>query len=283
MLGGYPQISRTDLQGSHLFFQKVRRLYASPPPSPPPPPEQGKDKEKGNSPPTPTPELLERGLDVGAGIGRVTSALLSRLCITVDVVESQPAFAAQVPLQRMRGPGRLGDVYVCGIEEWLPKGVEGGMHGGMGGEMEGEMKGEMKGEGEGKGEKRQYDLVWAQWCLGYLRDEVLVTFLSKLSGRRGGSAGTDEGDGNNKGYLKKGGWIIVKENVSTSVAEGKDVKSETVDVFDELDSSVTRSDATFRRCFQEAGLRVVRSELQKGFEKGLLPVKFYALRVEEGG
>ncbi|KAG7005653.1 hypothetical protein G7Y79_00018g044600 [Physcia stellaris] len=213
MLGGYPQISRTDLQGSYLFFQKIRQLYPPPPPlslSPPPPP--------------PNQELLERALDIGAGIGRVTSSLLSRLCATIDVVEAQAAFAAQVPLQRMRGPGRVGDVYVVGIEEWEPKRKE-----------------------------RQYDLVWAQWCLGYLRDEALIAFLSKLSGRRG-----RDGDG-------EGG------------------ESETVDVFDELDSSVTRSDATFRRCFREAGLRVVRSELQKGFEKGLLPVRFYALRVEEGG
>lgn len=247
----------------------MRKLHPYSPSALSSPAPNDEDDDKGSS----SPALLERGLDIGAGIGRVTSGLLSRLCMTTDVVEPQAAFAAQVPLQRMAGPGALGEVYVCGIEEWVPLNMEGQMGGTR--------------EGETGGKRRQYDLVWAQWCLGYLRDEALVTFLRNLSGRRDGRAGIGEGEGEGRGdregYLKQGGWIIVKENVSTTVVEGKDGKSETVDVFDELDSSVTRSDATFRRCFHEAGLRVVRSELQKGFEKGLLPVRFYALRVEEGG
>jgi len=65
---------------------------------------------------------------------------------------------------------------------------------------------------EGSGELK-YDLIWNQWCLGHLTDTQLVTYLEKCQ----------------KG-LKKEGWIIVKENLSTS---GEDV-------FDETDSSVTR-------------------------------------------
>ncbi|KAF7513815.1 hypothetical protein GJ744_007866 [Endocarpon pusillum] len=41
------------------------------------------------------------------------------------------------------------------------------------------------------------------------------------------------------------------------------------DIYDELDSSVTRTDAKFRHLFAEAGLEVVRSESQTGFPKGL--------------
>ena len=57
---------------------------------------------------------------------------------------------------------------------------------------------------------------------------------------------------------------------------------ETLDVYNELDDSLVRADTIFRRCFHDAGLKVMKSELQKGFERGLLPVKFYALRVDCG-
>jgi hypothetical protein len=58
-----------------------------------------------------------------------------------------------------------------------------------------------------------YDLIWNQWCLGHLTDEQLVEYFKKC------------GDA-----LKEGGFVIVKENLSS----GED------DVFDEVDSSVTR-------------------------------------------
>lgn len=77
--------------------------------------------------------------------------------------------------------------------------------------------------------------------------------------------------------------MVIKKTVSTTMKkEGEAMGKETLDVYDELDSSVTRSDANYRRCFHEAGLKVMRSELQKGFERGLLPVRFYALRVDAG-
>lgn len=59
----------------------------------------------------------------------------------------------------------------------------------------------------------QYDLVWTQWCVGHLTDEQLVSYLERC-----------------KGALTTEGFIVIKENLSTS---GQDV-------FDELDSSVTR-------------------------------------------
>jgi protein N-terminal methyltransferase len=58
-----------------------------------------------------------------------------------------------------------------------------------------------------------YDLIWNQWCLGHLTDDQLLAYLEKC-GR----------------VLKGGGFVVVKENMSTT---GEDV-------FDELDSSVTR-------------------------------------------
>lgn len=59
----------------------------------------------------------------------------------------------------------------------------------------------------------QYDLIWNQWCVGHLTDEQLVAYLRRC-----------------KAALKEGGLIVVKENLVTGAE----------DVFDSLDSSVTR-------------------------------------------
>ncbi|KAK4039795.1 alpha-N-methyltransferase NTM1 [Parachaetomium inaequale] len=101
----------------------------------------------------------------------------------------------------------------------------------------------------------QYDLIWIQWCVGHLTDTQLVQFLERC-----------------KATLNPdGGVIVVKENNAT-VGQ---------DEFDDVDSSVTRDDGTFRRIFADAGLRLVQAELQKGFQvpgASLLPVRMYALR-----
>jgi protein N-terminal methyltransferase len=59
----------------------------------------------------------------------------------------------------------------------------------------------------------KYDLIWNQWCLGHLTDDQLTTYLKKC-----------------QKVLTTEGLIIVKENMCTGDE----------DVFDELDSSVTR-------------------------------------------
>ncbi|KAI4261818.1 MAG: hypothetical protein L6R42_002991 [Xanthoria sp. 1 TBL-2021] len=97
------------------------------------------------------------------------------------------------------------------------------------------------------------DVIWNQWCLGHLTDEELKQFLTRC-----------------KTALKGGGWIVVKENMSTNL-EGKDI-------FDEEDSSVTRTHEKFQTLFQDAGLLLVKTELQTGFPKQLLPVRFYGLQ-----
>ncbi|KAK4235908.1 alpha-N-methyltransferase NTM1 [Achaetomium macrosporum] len=102
----------------------------------------------------------------------------------------------------------------------------------------------------------QYDLIWIQWCVVHLTDEQLVEFLKRCK----------------SALNPDGGLIVVKENNSTG---GKDE-------FDDVDSSVTREDGTFRRIFTEAGLRLVQVELQKGLQgrgvPALLPVRMYALK-----
>lgn len=102
----------------------------------------------------------------------------------------------------------------------------------------------------------QYGLVWTQWCTGYLNDEQFVEYLKRC-----------------RTVLEPGGLIVIKENLTTTDA----------DDFDSQDSSVTRCESSFRRIFDEAGFRLVRSELQRGFppEAELLPVKMYALKAKD--
>lgn len=102
-------------------------------------------------------------------------------------------------------------------------------------------------------EEGKYWLIWCQWCVGQVPDKVLVEFLQKCK----------------IGLQKTGGLIVVKEN-----------NSPVIDDFDETDSSVTRTDESFRRIFKEAGLRLIMAALQKGMPKNIYPVRMYALKPE---
>jgi protein N-terminal methyltransferase len=165
MLGGFPQISRADVQGSANFLAKLRRLEPSP--------------QKDNSRPF-------RAADCGAGIGRVTHGFLAKACDVVDIVEPIEKFVAEIregeAFRALREKGRIGDIFTVGLEDWRP-------------------------------ERGHYGLIWNQWCVGHLKDEQLVAYL-----KRCGAA------------LSSGGWVVVKENLSTGHE----------DVFDPVDSSVTR-------------------------------------------
>lgn len=200
VLGGFPQVSRIDLQGSSNFLAKLRRGSKYFPPE----------------------KKLRRAVDCGAGIGRITEGLLVKVAERVDVVEPVQAFT-----EKIAGRIGVGRVWNVGLEEWEP-------------------------EGEGEG---PYDLIWTQWCLGQLRDAQAVAYLKRV--RR-------------SGVLSEGGWIVVKENLSNHhLGE---------DVYDDVDSSVTRTDEKFRRLFEEAGLKIVSTEVQRGMPKGLYAVRTYALQ-----
>ncbi|KAK5109670.1 hypothetical protein LTR62_006792 [Meristemomyces frigidus] len=201
VLGGFPQVSRIDLQGSSNFLAKLRKQS----PHTHLQPKQGK---------------LKSAVDCGAGIGRITEGLLSSIAETVDVVEPVQAFTDVI-----KGKAGVGEIYNVGLENWFPA-------------------------REGLG---PYDLIWNQWCVGQLTDAQLVAYLARLPA-----------------VLSQGGWIVVKENLSNN-HDGQDV-------YDETDSSVTRTDDKFRRLFGEAGLRVVSTEVQRGMPKDLYPVRAYALQ-----
>nr|POE77723.1 alpha n-terminal protein methyltransferase 1 [Quercus suber] len=208
VLGGYPHVSRADLQGSRNFLAKLLRTPS----------------RHGGSDAKPSPRL-RRAVDCGAGIGRVTQGLLVHVAECTDIVEPVAQFTAQIA-----GRPGVGQVYNVGLAEWTP---------------------EVDEQSDGRGAR--YDLVWNQWCVGQLTDAQLTAYLASLPA-----------------VLAPGGWIVVKENLSNDAAG--------CDVYDETDSSVTRTDAKFRALFAEARLRVVASELQRGLPKELYPVRSYALQ-----
>ncbi|CBX94493.1 similar to DUF858 domain-containing protein [Plenodomus lingam JN3] len=224
MLGGYPQTSRIDLQGSSNFLTKLRRLRSQASPKQPLPP-------------------LDRVADCGAGIGRITKGLLLPVAQRVDVVEPVKKFTDELVNSLGNGEyagdgeatgdkGQVGAVINLGLQDWIP-------------------------------EEGAYDLIWNQWCLGHLMDAQLVLYLRRCAaGLRKPRERED----------KVAAWIVVKENLSTDIRHK--------DIYDDEDSSVTRSDDKFRRLFQEAGLKILATELQRGMPKDLFPVRVYALRPE---
>ncbi|KAK7708705.1 hypothetical protein SLS57_008921 [Botryosphaeria dothidea] len=204
MLGGFPQVSRIDLQGSSNFYNKLRRI-------------SGRKAD----------ELLPHVADCGAGIGRITLGFLLKIAQTVDVVEPVHKFTEQLKqtegCKQLIEAGRIGRITNVGLENWT---------------LDASYK---------------YDLIWNQWCVGHLTDAQLVEYFKRC-----------------QDHLAESGFIVVKENMST------DLNGE--DVYDEEDSSVTRTDEKFRQLFELAGLDIVLTEVQRGFPKVLYPVRIYALR-----
>ncbi|PFH54307.1 hypothetical protein AMATHDRAFT_577 [Amanita thiersii Skay4041] len=101
-----------------------------------------------------------------------------------------------------------------------------------------------------------YDVIWCQWCLGHLSDSDLVAFL-----RRSHEALHKDGG-------KGRSLIVVKENLCSDNPDGS-----ARTVFDEQDSSLTRSDKAWKSIFNRAGLRLIKEQVQHGFPEGLYGVK----------
>lgn len=93
VLGGYPQVSRVDLQGSKNFLAKLRRRSKHLPPN----------------------KKLRRAVDCGAGIGRITAGFLADVAETVDIVEPVKQFTDQI-----KGAEGVGEIYNVGLEAWRP-------------------------------------------------------------------------------------------------------------------------------------------------------------------
>ena len=208
VLGGFPLVSKADLQGSANFLAKLRRASDTYPAS----------------------RRLDRVVDCGAGIGRVTLGFLSRVADRVDIVEPVVKFTDVISegadFRELREAGVVGEIYNVGLQDWTPA--------------------------------VNYDIIWNQWCVGQLTDAQLKDYLRRIRDK-----------------VNQGGWIVVKENLSS--------RSDGADIFDSTDSSVTRTDVKFRQIFEEVGLQVVATELQRGMPMQLFKVRTYALQPESAG
>ncbi|KAH9901420.1 AdoMet dependent proline di-methyltransferase-domain-containing protein [Cubamyces lactineus] len=235
-----------------------------------------------HAPATPLSARRTRVLDVGAGVGRVTSDVLLHLFADVLLVEPVERFIAEA-VRRGRASERAstsagananasiaedanpeaapwkgiadGSKSVTFVQATLqdfdPARPSAGVDSG---------KAKILGRvGYAPAEDdldSGFDVVVCQWCLGAMSDPDLVAFF-----RRSKAALRDPARG----------FIIVKENLCSE-------KGEPRVVFDESDSSLTRSDLAWKQAFAEAGLRVVHEQIQCGFPEGLYPVKMYALQ-----
>lgn len=245
MLGGYPQVSRADLQGSRTFLARLRRssLPNSSSTSP-------NSSERSSSEPLPR---LGRVVEVGAGIGRITKGFLSHVASEIDVVEPVKKFTDELQsektVQEIEEHGaRLSRIFNVGLEDWDPFSSPSTT-----------LVENTKTSTEQQHTK-PYDLVWAQWCVGHLPDSALVKFLRETVPQI---------------LTPTTGLLVIKENLSTH-KNGEDE-------FDMEDSQVTRSEQKFRTLIKQAGLDLVKFDIQKGFAKslGLRPVAMFGVRVPE--
>lgn len=103
----------------------------------------------------PGSEPLGRALDCGAGIGRVTRDVLTKLALKVDLVELVPKYVDQARIELENEP-RMGEFFTSSLQEFEPA-------------------------------ASRYDLIWIQWVIGHLTDAEFVAFLRRcIAGLRPG-------------------------------------------------------------------------------------------------
>jgi protein N-terminal methyltransferase len=93
-----------------------------------------------------------QAVDCGAGIGRVTKNLLTKLFAKTDLVDPIESFNKDVMegefLRAEREAGKLGQVFTMGLQQFTP-------------------------------DKGKYSIIWNQWCLGHLTDTDLVEYFKR--------------------------------------------------------------------------------------------------------
>lgn len=183
-----------------------------------------------------------KALDAGAGIGRVTQNTLLPLFDRVDLVETSAHFLQKAVDTSPKWPGIASGskgvrFWQCGLQHFDPSTPSTSFAPVAGSQTD--------------WEEGLYDIVWIQWCAGHLSDDDLVAFLRRCRQ----ALRPDQGD--------EISYICVKENIT------RQDKSE----WDDDDSSITRSDGSFKQCFRNAGLTLVCEETQGGFPPELFPVK----------
>ncbi|KZV90409.1 DUF858-domain-containing protein [Exidia glandulosa HHB12029] len=202
-----------------------------------------------------------RALDIGAGIGRVTQDVLIHLVDEVVLVEPVPKFIAQAqsrsPLFKGIAEKQKGILFVKStLQDFDPRQPPD--------ETDAKKVFAHAGASFKKDDEPGYDVAWMQWCLGHMSDNELVQLLKATRASLREAIEDDP---------RTAGLIVVKENCCSETSDGKPVT-----VWSEEDSSVTRSNLAWIKCFHDAGLTVLRNEVQGGFPEGLYPVRMWALR-----
>ncbi|PWN43284.1 DUF858-domain-containing protein [Ceraceosorus guamensis] len=299
VLGGYGKgtLPRVDALGSRLFLlgvlPRLDKVRSS--------------KEELNGTPessldrSATTEMRTRGLDTGAGVGRVSRDVLSRLLQHVDLVEPAENLLAEAVRTSPSWPAlkaiasddssassssstQLPSIsfFLSTLQDWtqcLASSLTAQQH-----KLREEARfapdnvsGNSKAQkGGDKDEQVLYDVVWAQWMLQHLSDDDLIKFLqaAKKSLVRPDLTNGAVAKESSKGAILDGsGCIFVKENVCQEKESGEENVW-----FDEEDKSITRSRKAFERVFASAGLEIVKTEVQLGLPAELFAVRMWALR-----
>ncbi|GAA96743.1 uncharacterized protein L969DRAFT_97092 [Mixia osmundae IAM 14324] len=178
-----------------------------------------------------------RALDCGAGIGRVTNRVLLPLFDSVDLVEPLEHFVEQAvhdcpawygmhPSSPSPPLAKRVRFFQCGLQTFDPAKPDLAT-----------LAAALTGTGSVLEEEEEpgYDVVWIQWCIGHLSDTDFIAFLQR-----------------SKAALRPNGMIMVKENLAPADES----------LFDADDSSITRSDQNFLTCFAQAGLSIIRQDIQ---------------------
>ncbi|KAH0788751.1 Alpha N-terminal protein methyltransferase 1 [Histomonas meleagridis] len=102
-----------------------------------------------------------------------------------------------------------------------------------------------------------YDAFWIQWAIMYLTDEDAISFLKRC-----------------KAHLKPNGYIFVKDNIGTKNLKEKKENA----TFYEEDRGICRTYVHYIELFKNAGLKLIESQKQTGWDQGLLPLYTFVLK-----
>uniref|UniRef100_A0A0N5BF73 Alpha N-terminal protein methyltransferase 1 n=1 Tax=Strongyloides papillosus TaxID=174720 RepID=A0A0N5BF73_STREA len=122
MLGGFEKLHGPDVEDSRklLSYLRSKKLFSN----------------------------MDRALDCGAGIGRVTKYTLMPYFKTVDMVDVIGSFIENSKKYLGKDEEKVGNKFVCGLQDFVPY-------------------------------QNYYDCIWVQWVTGYLTDNDFVKFFER--------------------------------------------------------------------------------------------------------
>uniref|UniRef100_A0A0N5A6I1 Alpha N-terminal protein methyltransferase 1 n=1 Tax=Parastrongyloides trichosuri TaxID=131310 RepID=A0A0N5A6I1_PARTI len=122
MLGGFERLHDPDVQDSKklITYLRSKKLF----------------------------KQMDRALDCGAGIGRVTKHTLIPYFKTVDMVDVTDSFIENSKKYMGDSEHKIGNRFICGLQNFEPN-------------------------------ENYYDCIWVQWVTGYLTDGDFVKFFKR--------------------------------------------------------------------------------------------------------